>query len=168
MKNIYIDNKVIALMTLALGSALFPLGMIGLLGIFLFLVGAVALLVAVLKIKKRDGLSRPQHGFGLLLILIGWLVFLVGSGMTPFGFIEDLTALGIVFTEYHLSVAVTNSMTVFLPIPWFFGSVLLVIGARLRFGWDWKKLILNGIVLLSTFPLIMSLFCLLRGLDSRG
>jgi hypothetical protein len=150
---------IVILMTV--GGALSRFVMIGLLGVPMFVTGAIWFLAWLIVLPARSGVPRFRSILGLLVIIVGWIALSCGVAVAPDGYFRS---------EDFYRLAHSFQLTGNPQIPLFgaAGPALIAVGLWLRTGWRPAIVLLAWIVLMTFVPLTVLAFYFMRGMPTTA
>ena len=129
----------IALLSLAVGGALFPFALLGLLAFLVVPASGAACFFGFRRIAQPQPSPDTRDKIGVGFLVFGTVVLCIGATLTPLGLFSDTRTIG----AFHFLLSVrpifgTDSLMSFrvlsLPVVWALSFMLLGIGLVLRAG----------------------------------
>jgi hypothetical protein len=146
---------------MAVGGALSRFVMIGLLGIPMFVTGAIWFLAWLIVLPAAVVVPRARSILGLFVLIIGWIVLSCGVAVAPDGYFRSED-----FYRYPHEFQLAGNPQI--PLFSVAGPALIAVGLRLRTGWRPVIVLLAWLVLMTFVPLTVLAFHFMRGMPTTA
>ena len=150
---------IVVLMTV--GGALSRFVMIGLLGVPMFVAGAIWFLAWLIVLPTQATVGRVRSILGLMVLIVGWIALSCGVAVAPDGYFRSED-----FYRYAHSFQLEGNPQI--ALFGLAGPVLLTAGLWLRTGWRIVMLLLAWVVLMAFVPLTVLVFQFMRGMPTTA
>ena len=146
---------------LTVGGALSRFVIVGLLGVPMFVSGAIWFLAWLIVLPKQTAVSRARSMLGLLVLIVGWIVISCGVAVAPDGFFrsEDF------YRHAHSFQIAGNPQIVLFGAA---GPALITVGLWFRTRWRPVILLFAWVVLMTFVPLTVLAFYFMRGMPTTA
>lgn len=144
-----------------IGGALSRFVMIGLLGVPMFVTGAIWFLAWLIVLPAISAVPRVRSILGLLVVIVGWIVLSCGVAVAPDGYFR-----GDDFYRHVHSFQLAGNP--WIPLCGAAGPALLAVGLWLRNGWRPVILLLWWLLLMTFVPLTVLAFYFMRGMPTTA